>query len=963
MELELRINGVVISVDVATNETLLDMLRREGYYSVRRGCETGACGACTVLIDGVPRPACTMLAAQAGGCTISTIEELSAPTPASTGLHPLQQAFLDVGAIRCGFCTSGMLLSASALLQKNPSPEEADVREALSGNLCRCVSYDKIVQAVLRAAALLRGDDVPDALQHGVVQGIETGNTTKMPVLTASAMREKPPEIVGKSMPTRTATRFVAGKAAFVADTHIPGMLYARVLTSPHAHARIRAIDTSEARALSGVYAVLTYKDVPRVPYSVAERPLLDPGPLDQFLLDEVVRYVGDKVAVVVAETPELAEQALKLIEVDYEVLPAILDTRQALQENAPRIHAESDAKGIADASRNVAAQVRADAGNVEQGFAEADLIVEGEYVVPLVHTAPLDMLHSLAYLDEDGMLVVRSNTESPHHVRRMLSRTLGLPVRRIRVIGQSVGGGYGVRQALGLEGLSGLLALATQRPVMLSYPRASAFQSSSVRQQYIVRLKSGVKQDGTLLANQMILLTSTGAYASHPLAAQQNVPSETLALYPCPNMRYVAQVLYTNLPPAAPLQGYGVPQEIFALECHMDEIARRLRLDPVELRRRNWIQAGEEYPLARTSVRGKDPLTFQVEGEALPECVQLVLEKLQWHTKRGVFSNGRTRRGVGIALSMLGASHLLPGAAGAMVKLNEDGSFDVFVGIGSGDVHTETALMQVIAETIGVPVDHVLIHTADTATTPASLGESAASAFYLGGGAVKRAAEQMRRQILTMAGRMLGVMPESLKLASGVISAPTGRTLTVEQIAGYALYVENRQLMTSASWKMGQIPVSFVAQGVELEVDTETGAVRLLQAVSAVDIGRVINPLLAEAQIQGDALQAIHWTLSEELSYDQKGQPRLTQSGQYHLPTALDVFPLEVHLVESYATNGLSGAKNINGIGFHGMAPAIANALADALGTPLVQLPLTPERVLRAFHAAGQAQEVKQTT
>lgn len=974
MELELRINGVVESLEVAVNETLLSMLRREGYCSVKQGCETGECGACTVLVDGVPRPSCVMLTGQAGGCTLTTVEWLSS----THKLHPLQEAFIEVGAVKCGFCTSGMLLSAYALLQKNSQPTEEEVRDALSGNLCRCTGYVKIVQAVMRAAAIMRGEKVEPVAyasvsaqnSAGVTEGKVQGGTArhgtgvataKIPVITANgaafkgARLDATLEVVGKPVGNIDGVKLVTGKPAFTADVPPRGLLFARVLTSPHAHAVIRDIDVSEAKALPGVHAVLTYKDVPRTPYSSVERLSTDDGPHDQYSLDYILRYVGDRVAVVAAETPEIAEQALTLIQVEYDVLPAILDPRQALDAGAPCLHPEKESYGIYDAARNIAARVRAEVGDVEQGFASADVVVESEYLVPAVQPSPLENHTVMTYFDDDESLVVQSSTQVPHHVRRILARMLDMPISRIRVLQPAVGGGFGLKQEMILEDLCTLLTIATHSPVLLAYSRAEEFHSTRTRQAYVLRLKTGVKQDGTIVANQMALLASTGAHGTHQLIAPTGGASEALALYPSPNMRYVAEVLYTNQPPAASLHGYGVPQDFFALECHMDEVAKQIRLDPLELRRRNWLQAGDAYPWLPAVTRGKEAVA-RIESCGLPECLRMVEEKLGWHTKRGRVGNGRFRRGVGLALSLHGSPITPLGTSGAMIKLNEDGAFDVFVGIGGSDGEAKTLLAQIAAESLGVPVSSILMHTGETSLVPSAVGESAVSSLYLSGGAVKRAAEQIRRQILVVGGRILNVLPESLKVNEGIITAPNGQTATIEQVVRHGLYVENRHIMTTASWKQPQIPTAFAAQGVEVEVDTETGGIRVIKAITAVDAGRTINPMIAEGQVQGSMAQGLGIGLSEEMLHDQKGQLLTTNLSDYHIYSAPDVPELETYFVETNDSAGPFGAKEVAEIPLNGIAPALANAVADALGIRIRQLPLTPERILRAIHAQTAA-------
>ncbi|HLI87480.1 MAG TPA: molybdopterin cofactor-binding domain-containing protein [Ktedonobacteraceae bacterium] len=970
MELELRINGVVESLDVAPGESLLALLRREGYCSVKQGCESGECGACTVLVDGVPRPSCVMLAAQAGGCTLTTVESLGSPEL----LHPLQEAFVAVGAVQCGFCTPGMLLSAYALLQRNPRPTESEVRDALSGNLCRCTGYVKPVQAVMRAAAALRGEAVtpvvynvvkrvPGVAQESAGNGRTTpaeagGVTRKMPALNLNAAPpplpprvEIPLQVIGKPVPGIDAVKLVTGKPAFAADAYPRGMLYGHILTSPHAHAAIRDIDVSEAKALPEVHAVLTYKDVPRIPYSSVER-FQQEGPRDQYCLDYIMRYVGDYVAVIAAETPEAAEQAARLIRVEYDVLPAVLDPRQALAPGAPCLHPESESQGIYDATRNVAGRVHAEVGDVERGFAEADVIVEGEYVVPPLQQVPIETHCVMTRFDEDDYLVVNTSTQAPHHVRHTLAHLLNMPARRIRVHRAGPGGGFGVKQELVLEALCALLTVTTRRPVLLAHSRGDEFRSSRAHQQHILRVKTGVKRDGTIVANQMTLLTSTGAYSTHPFIGQDTGAASVLALYPCPHMRFVAEIAYTNQVPSGAFHGYGTPQEFFALECHMDEIAKQLNMDALALRRKNWIKTGDEFPLL------KGPGRNIVESCGLPACLQIVEEKLEWEEKRNRKRSGieRIRRGVGVALALQGAPGAHTGMSGAMMKLNEDGSFDLFAGANDSGAGSTTLLAQIAAEALSVRAEDILVHASGTDSSPFEIGEQASATLYVSGGAVKKAAEQMRRQVLAVAGRMLNALPEALKINSGVITAPTGQKVSVAQVAAHALYVENRHIMTAASWRAQPAPIAFGAHGVEVEVDSETGRVRIVKAVVAVDAGRVINPLIEEAQIQGSAAQGLGAGLCEEMVYDQKGALLTTDLSTYHIYNALDMPDLQTYLVETSDPSDLFGAKAVAELPLSGMAPALANAVADALGVRIRQIPLTPERVLRMIHAHAQA-------
>lgn len=969
MELELSINGVIKSLDVAPQESLLTVLRREGYYSVKHGCETGECGACTVLMDGVARPGCVTLAAQAGGCTITTAESLAQYAQSEPRkLHPLQEAFIDTGAVQCGFCTPGMLLSASALLRRNPAPGAEEVREALSGNLCRCSGYVKPVQAVLRAAAIMRGETVPPISQPVVnedaqswqpdllslEQGERIAAQRSASANAATLVKTSPASglrVVGKAERKVDGVKLVTGRPAFVDDIEMRDMLYARILTSPHAHALIREIDVTEARALPGVHAVLTYKDIQRVPYTAAGEAWPEPGPRDQYILDNRVRFVGDRVAVVAAETPELAEQALQLIQVDYEALPSVYDPRLAISVQAPCIHPESESSHIHDAAHNIAAYASAEVGNVEAGFAQADLVVEGEYILPPAQQTPLESHIAITCWDENERLLVRSNAQNPSHVRRVLAAVSGLPPRRIRVVRPNVGGNFGAKQGMLIEDLCAMLTIATDRPVRLEYSRAEEFRSSA-RHAQIIHMKTGVMRDGTIVANSMLLLVNTGAYGAHALAAPRYTGTQTLPLYPCANLRYETNVIYTNLPPAGIYADSAAPQGFFALESQMDEIARQLDMDALELRRKNWIKSGDEVLLTSGAGGNAEAYKRSVQSSGLAECLRVVEEKLQWKEKRAQSHEGRFRRGVGAAIAMCGSANSGQEMAGASLKLNEDGTFNLLVGASD----CETALAQIVAEVLGVHVGDILVHAPDTDVTPFASGADVSTTLAISGGAAQKAAEQVRAQILEVAGQMLSVKPEQLTIRERAIDAPDGQSVTVAQVALHSLYMEKRhQIQAAASWTGQPLSPSFAAQGVEVEIDTETGVVRVMKAVSAVDVGRALNPVLTEGRIEGSAAQALGYSVSEELLYDQRGNLLTSNLNDYRIFNAADMPVLETYLIETDDTSGPFGAKASAEIANAGLAPAVANAVANALGVRLRQLPLTPERVLRALRAQAQ--------
>ncbi|NTU65027.1 MAG: molybdopterin-dependent oxidoreductase, partial [Chloroflexi bacterium] len=561
MNIQLTINSEVKTFDAAPKDRLLDVLRRNGYFGVKHGCDDGACGACAVLIDGAPVNSCTLLAAQVQGKSIMTIEGLGVvfdqpdegPTHGWTGnvpLHPLQRAFVETGAIQCGYCTPAMILAAKSLLDRKPDPSEAEVREILSGVLCRCTGYIKPVQAVLRAAALMRGEEVPPIELRSAPVPVfnnqtpaqptpEMGDggtlvkTTPLPTLVF-APETNHWKVVGKPEIKVDAYKLVQGKPAFADDIELRGMLIAKILHSPVAHARIKRIDASKARELPGVAAVLTYQDIPRVVYSTAGQSDPMPGPQDTFSLDHKVRFVGDRVAFVAAETEEIAERALELIEVEYEELPAILDPRDSMKPDAIRIHDEPEYINFADSDpgKNLAAEIRIDIGDVNAGFEKADRIFEGDYVVPKVQQAHIEPHVVVTYWDEDDRLVIRTSTQVPFHVRRILAPVLGLSAKRIRVIKPRIGGGFGGKQEVLMEDVAAHLTIATKRPVLYEYTRDEEFIASRSRHPMRVKMKTGVKKDGTITANSMYALSDTGAYGCHALTVTGNTGHKSMALY-----------------------------------------------------------------------------------------------------------------------------------------------------------------------------------------------------------------------------------------------------------------------------------------------------------------------------------------------------------------------------------------------------------------------------------------------
>ena len=987
MKLQLTINATKHEIETLASETLLAVVRRLGYYGIKFGDEHGLSGADTVLLDGKPVNAGSMLAAQAEGHTIVTIEGLGEHPEQgwrkTDGLHPLQQAFVESGAIQCGYCTPAQILAAKALLDQTPNPSEDQVRDAIAGVLCRCTGYLKPVQAVLKAAADLRGDtevggqlsasgdpfsfSAPPAGANPDTPGPSLVTTGVMPKVVVTPQTETF-QTVGKPEKKVDAVKLVQGKPAFTADMDMRGMLYARVLRSPHAHARIKNIDASKARALQGVAAVLTWQDIPRVVYSTAGQSDPIPGPLDSFSLDNKVRFVGDRVAMVAAETPEIAEKALSLIDVEYEVLPAILDSREAMKPNAVRIHDEPEFVNFADsdAEKNLAAHIRIDIGDVEKGFAEADEIFEADYEVPKVQQAHIEPHVCVTYWDEDDRLVIRTSTQVPFHVRRMLAPVLNLPVKRIRVIKPRIGGGFGGKQEVLMEDVPAHLTIATKRPVIYEYTREEEFIGARSRHPMKVRMKTGVKRDGTITANSMYALSDTGAYGCHALTVTGNTGHKSMALYvgdgeyrKAPNIRFYADVVYTNTPPAGAFRGYGVPQGYWPLDRHMEKIARALNIDPIEFRLKNAIHPGEYHPFSTAWNEGREPRPEIIHTVGLEQCVAQGRAAIGWDDKYGNESwragNGSPRRrGIGVAMVMQGTAIPYLDMGGASIKMNDDGSFNLLVGATDLGTGSDTVLAQMAAEVLGVPLEDMITYSSDTDFTPFDKGAYASSTTYISGTAAVKAAEKCAERIKIRATMILG-LPEAeapnIRLANRQAIAPDGRTVPFTEIALDSLHKNNQeQIMGVASYVSPVSPPPFAAQFAEVTVDTQTGAVTVDRLVMAVDSGVIVNPLTASGQIEGGMTQALGYAVCEEMRYDEKGSAIERDLDRYHIFRADEMPELETIFVETFEPSHPFGVKAVAEIPMDGVAPAVGNAILDATGVNVDENPTTPERVWRAL-------------
>ncbi|MDX9991997.1 MAG: molybdopterin-dependent oxidoreductase [Anaerolineales bacterium] len=988
MNLTLHINGLDHKVTCAPAETLLAALRGLGFHSVKFGDEQGLSGADTILLDGKPVNATLILAAQAEEHKIATLEALGEHPEQgwrkTEGLHPLQKAFIESGAVQCGYCTPAQILAAKALLDENPNPTEAEVREALAGVLCRCTGYLKPVQAVMKvvngnlgmvnedwrfASEQSQSQNPPADFTDPQITNDQLLATQTLPKIVVAPQASQW-QTVGKPEIKVDAVKLAQGKPAFTADIEPRALLHAKVLHSPHAHARIKKIDVSKARALPGVAAVLTWHDIPRVVYSTAGQSDPIPGPLDCFSLDHKVRFVGDRVAFVAAETPEIAQKALSLIEVEYEILPAILDMRQSMQAGAIQIHDEPEYVDFADsdAKKNLAAEIRIDIGDVEKGFAEADEIFEAEYQVPKVQQAHIEPHVCVTYWDEDDRLVIRTSTQVPFHVRRMLAPVLGLPVKRIRVIKPRIGGGFGGKQEVLMEDVAAHLTIATKRPVLYEYSREEEFIAARSRHPMIVRMKTGVKRDGTITANEMYALSDTGANGAHALTVTGNTGHKAMALYvgdgeyrKSPNIRFYADIVYTNTPPAGAFRGYGVPQGYWPLDRHLEKIARKMGFDPLEFRLKNAVKPGEYHPFSTAWNEGREPRPEIIHTVGLEQCVAQGRAAIGWDDKFGNSVWQREglpphqRKGIGAALVMQGTAIPYLDMGGASIKMNDDGSFNLLVGATDLGTGSDTVLAQMAAEVLGVPLEDMITYSSDTDFTPFDKGAYASSTTYISGAAAVKAAEIVAEKIKKRAVAMLGadIEPASIRLFERAAHAPDGRSIPLSEIALESLHrSDQEQIMGVASHVSPSSPPPFAAQFAEITVDSETGAVTVDKLVMAVDAGMIINPQTASGQIEGGMTQALGYAVCEEMRYDSQGQAREKDFRDYHIFLANEMPQLEVIFIETFEPTHPFGVKAVAEIPMDGVAPAVGNAVRDALGVDVDINPVTPERVWQAIRA-----------
>ena len=927
--IELTVNGKKMSVAEQPGEMLSDLLRyRLGLTGTKIGCNEAECGACTVLVEGKPVLSCTFPAIKAHGKQVVTVEGLAAQAKVQDGngcLHPLQEAFIQYGAVQCGFCIPGQLMTAYALLAKNPQPSEAEIKYALKDTLCRCAGYPSIIQAIQAAG-----------------KAMQMGQPVQEPAIPAAA---KPQQAVGQLHPRPDAADKVTGRAIFTDDIQFEGMLHARVKRAMIPSAIVRKLDVSRARELPGVAAVLTAEDIP----GEHNHGLVIPDWPSLVGVGEKIRTVGDAVAVVAAETRAIATQALELIAVEFDPLPVVSDPVQARQPGAPEIHA----------SGNLLKHIKVRKGDVDQGFAEADVIVEHTFHTPIHDHAFMEPECSIARLKEDGRMQIYVGSQIPYSDRSQVARALGVPDEQVHVIGQLIGGGFGGKEDIAGQIHAALLARATGRPVKLLYDRHESLIAHPKRHATQIRVKAGTRQDGRLVAVETELYGDTGAYASLGEKVMTRATTHSSGPYEVAHVKADCYAMYTNNPPAGAFRGFGVLQSAFAVESVMDMLAEKLGIDPVALRIQNALRLG--------SVTNTGQVLRNSVG--LLECIEKVASEMRRLGGEAPFrvcampGAPHLRRAWGFAVGYknTGLGGGAPDKAGAEVELYPDGCFEVRTSSAELGQGLPTVLRLIAAEELGARPEMVRVLLSDTDLTPDGGPTTASRQTFVTGNAVRQASQALRQLITGELAERFDAPPEQIQYIEGLAQVD-GQTLTMAQVARQLLEAGRTPRANATYWAPATQPLgtggdmhfafSFAAQAAEVEVNTQTGEVQVLRLITANDVGFAINPLGLRGQIEGGAMMGVGHTLTENFIV-QDGYVLTDRLARYRMPSIMLTPEITSIVVEHPVPEGPFGAKGVGEIVTIPTAPAITNAIYHAAGVRVDRLPVDQEEILHSLRIA----------
>ena len=956
MRVDCIINGKNRSFEVDPAMRLREMLLINGDFAVRDSddCE-GFCGSDTVLVDGTPVFANLVLAGEVNGCEIRTPNGLGS----SQNLTVVQQAMIDAGLVQSAYNAPAAALLLTWLLENNPDPSREEIRDALSGIFIRDAGYENYYLAVKLAREKL----------------------TKGKYETTIAPSFRPElDIIGKPAAKIDGPHLVAGERAFVEDYVSSDTCHMVVLRSPHASAYINSIDDSEARKVEGVVEILTAFNTPETHYMQAGQGNPEPSPHDRRLFNMKVRHVGDRVAAVIAETLEAAKEAVKKIKVDYEVLPAVFTVEEAMAPGAPLVHngiveyrsgapadlAEYNSKAgdpregkviyqfplHADIHKNIAASNKGEIGNVDEAFAHSDAVVEATYQTTQIQHTPLETHICFARM-EGGRLTVYASTQVPYHVRRIVGWVTGLPENKIHVIKTRVGGGYGSKQDILIEDLTGYAAFVTGRPVLCHNTREEEFIANSTRHPMRVHVKMSGNKDGQITGIYMEVCANTGPYGNHCLTVPMNSCSKTLPLFKCDNMRYDLKVFYTNTPPAGAYQGYGTPKGTYGLMMAMAELADKLNIDYKEMVLKNHVDEGYMLEILKGLGEGREGAVVPVGSCGLDEAVRKGCDMIEWG-KKVESKDPDWKIGKGFAMIMQGSG--LPGLdhSEAIAKLETDGT--VILNSGGADIGTglDTISAKIVAEVLKLPMDRISVISGDTDSCAFDTGAYASSGTFFSGNASLVAVNKLKDMILAEAAYQLNEPKEDLTIqAPGVIkSTKTGKTLSYYELShtacsggGHGQMIAHGTFVTTAS------SVPYGAHFAQVAVNVRTGEIKVQKFYALQDAGTPINPEIAQCQMYGAVMKSIGHTLYEDMKLDKDGRCLTANMTDYGVPMISEApEDFKVELIDVNDKFGPFGAKSISEIACNGAAPAIGIAIHDACGVWIRNWPMTPEKVLKAL-------------
>ena len=901
--MRVRVNGEDLHDNPRPGQCLRTYLREHGHFEVKKGCDAGDCGACSVLVDGAPVHSCIVPAFRADGRAITTVAGLGTPED----LHPMQRRFLEAAGFQCGFCTAGMITTTSTFTAE----QLADLPQQLKGNLCRCTGYRAITDALAGVSNTEKSGGAADA---------------------------------GRSIGAPAGVRVVTGTEQYTMDCgpdgELSGLLHLAVLASPLAHARIVSIDTAAAQAIPGVRLVLTHHDSPAVSFSTARHNNRDDDPDDTYVLDETVRFVGQRVAAVVADSPAIAEKACRTIAVEYEELPAVFDPEVACSPGAPLLHDDKGPQSrIADASRNIVAELHGGVGDLDAGLAAAraagGAVVQGRWTTQRVQHAHLETHGCMGWRDAKGRLVIRTSSQVPFLVRDELCYLFGLGRDEVQVFTKRVGGGFGAKQEMLAEDLVALAVLRLGRPVRYELSRSDEFTMAPCRHPYRVDVTAAADADGVLTALAVDVLMDAGAYGNHSPGVMFHGCSESISVYRCANKRVDAQVVYTNNLPSGAFRGYGLGQVIFAVESALDELAKRLGADPFDLRRRNVVVPGDAFVDSHVLT---DDLTFGSYG--LDQCLDLAQAALSTGNGTAAPDGPQWRVGEGMAIAMIATIPPRGHYADASISVSADGVYTLSVGTAEFGNGTSTVHAQIAATELHTTADRIVIRQSDTDATGYDTGAFGSAGTVVAGRAVLLACRDLRAGVVAAAAELTGVAPQAGTLGPHGVQC-RDRLIEFGELAG-PLTGYGRHDGSPRS-------VAFNVQAFRVAVNTETGQVQILQSIQAADAGMVMNPEQCRGQIEGGVAQAIGSSLYEEMLVAPDGAVITRDLRNYHIPQLADVPVTEVYFADTFDELGPLGAKSMSESPYNPVAPALANAIARACGARLRELPMTPARVWRA--------------